>query len=363
MTVSIFPKGTNFARIAIAIARAKGDPVQARLLAELAWGVTSPAATILRAAAAAGSLSDPTFAGNLADYRVAAADFLDALRPMTILGKISGYRRIPDHTKVQRLTAGSTAGWVGSGSPVRVSALAGDLVTLETFKMGTIVVLTDELAKLSKPSAEGVVRTDLLGAVAQNSDRSFIDPAAAGEAGVTPASVTYGATAIPASGTTAAALRADLRALFRTVTDAGVNLVAPYLITDRKTAIGLALLDSELTRDVNVNGGMLAGVPLITSASMPQYSNNDSPAVNTGYIALIDAAELLLCDENEATIDMSSQSTLQMDSAPDSPATAGTVMLSLYQNNLKAWRVLRSINWKMGRTGATAYISNAAYAE
>ncbi|MBB4262664.1 phage major capsid protein [Bradyrhizobium sp. CIR3A] len=361
--VSIHPKGTNFARVALALARAKGDLPTAHAVAEGQWGPASVPAMVLRAAVAAGSINDPVWASTIAEYRIAVAEFIEALRPNTILGKISGYRRVPLHTKVQRVTAGSNVSWVGAGAPLPVSSLATDLVTMDSFTMATIIVITNELAKLSTPSAEGVVRTDLLAAVAYNQDRSFINPGFAGAAGVSPASVTYGATAIAATGTTEAALRADLRTLVRTLTDAGVNLDAPYLITDRKTAIGLSLLDSTLTRDITVNGGMLAGIPLITSAAMPAFSTNDSPAVYTGYIALIDAAQLLIGDEGEAAIDASGTAMLQMETSPDSPATAATTMLNLYQNNLRAWRVLRSINWRMGPTGASAYITGAAYQE
>jgi hypothetical protein len=361
-TVSIHAKGTLFARLALCLARG-GDATGAAPIATSLYGENSAIAKILvKAAVAPGGLSNPSW-DDIADYRFAAADFIDAVRPATILGKLAGVRRIPPRVRVPRATSGSTVSWVGEASPSPVSGLSLDTVTFDSFKMSGIVVATKELTRLSTPAAEGLIRTDLIAATVAVADQSFIDPDLAGEAGVSPASITNGVTPIAATGTTAAALRADLTSLFRAVTDAGILLQSPYLITDRRQAIALALMDSTLTENVTVNGGMLAGVPLLTSASVPTDSDGASPPALTSTITLIDAAELLVSDGDEATIDRSDQATLQMNTAPDSPATASTVMVSLWQDNLAAWKVTRSINWKLRRPGAVAMISGAAYAE
>jgi hypothetical protein len=168
---------------------------------------------------------------------------------------------------------------------------------------------------------------------------------------------------LPLAYTAPAALRADLRALFKLLTDQGINLTAPALITDRVMAASLALMATPLTEQVTVNGGLLAGIPLVTSNASPKGGVQDTPAAVTSTITLVDAAEILIGDDDLASIDYSSQTSLQMDSAPDSPVTASTTFLSLYQQDLAAWRVVRSINWKLRRTGAAAYISGASYAE
>jgi len=50
-----------------------------------------------------------------------------------------------------------------------------------------------------------------------------------------------------------------------------------------------------------------------------------------------------------------------MNDAPDSPETATTVLVSLWQHNLVGIRAERFINWKARRTGSVAWIENAAY--
>ena len=71
----------------------------------------------------------------------------------------------------------------------------------------------------------------MLAATASFSDQAFLDPALAGEAGVSPASITNGATTIVSTGSTALQIAADLRSLFNVLADANINFLAPYLIS------------------------------------------------------------------------------------------------------------------------------------
>jgi HK97 family phage major capsid protein len=347
--------------MALALARAgRGGVPQAVEIAGTLWGFTSTPAIALRSAVTPGATESGNWAATLAEYRVAAADFIEALRPATILGKLSGFRRAPFRTKISRTVAASTAFWIGEGAPTPLSQMALDTIQMDNFKIGGICVSTAELAKLSTPKAETVIRQDLLAAVTALSDSSFIDPSNAGIDGVSPASITNGAPTIAASGVTAAALRTDLRSLFAKVT---TNLQAPVLITDRRQAVAIALMDDPAFQNVTASGGLLADVPLITSTGVPHDGGANSPAEWSTSITLLDAADLIVADDGEATIDVSGQADLQMSSTPDSPATASTTRVSLFQQNLLAWKATRFINWQMARDGAVASISGANYGE
>jgi len=70
----------------------------------------------------------------------------------------------------------------------------------------------------------------------------------------------------------------------------------------------------------------------------------------------------MLADDGGVEIDISREASLQMESAPDSPATASTVLVSLWQHNMVAIRAERFINWKKSRDGAVQFIQNAKYA-
>ena len=180
----------------------------------------------------------------LPSNRVAAAEFITALRPLTILGRMSGYRRVPMQTKVQRMTAGATVGWVGEVKPTPVTSVTLDTIELDNFKIAGIVCATDDLIKLSSPAADGLVRADLLAAVAEMQDRALLDPAAAAVAGVSPASITNGALQIAATGTALSNLTADLAALFAELTSNGIPLTAPYLLMAPQTAVRLSLMNT-----------------------------------------------------------------------------------------------------------------------
>jgi len=362
MSVSILPKGTHFARMALALARSKDGVLGAVPIAEKLWGPSSIPALALKSSVLPGGLLNPDFTA-LAEYRTAASDFISLVYPKTVLGKLSGVRTVPLNTRVLRQTAGVSIGWVGRNSPTPLSNMAFDSILFDPFKLAGIVCCTQELARLSNPAAESVVRTDLAAATIAMMDRALLDPTAAGEAGVSPPSITNAATSFPASGTTASALREDLKTLFNYVFDSGIEMTAPYLITSRQQCLAIALMDQDFTRDVTINGGMLAGVPIISSSSSPSSTDTSSPPITTSDIVLLDAAELLVAANDEIMIDSSEQTSLQMSTAPDSPATASTVMVSLWQQNLAAWKIVKPLNFMMRRSGAVARISGCNYSE
>jgi hypothetical protein len=63
------------------------------------------------------------------------------------------------------------------------------------------------------------------------------------------------------------------------------------------------------------------------------------------------------------TIDASREASLQMDSAPDSPPTASTVPVSMFQQNMVAIRAERYVNWIKARSTAASYIQYAKYSD
>jgi HK97 family phage major capsid protein/HK97 family phage prohead protease len=210
---SNLPKGTAFTRYAISLMRSQGNLMQAVEIAK-GWHDSTPEVeTVLRAAVAAGTTTDATWAGPLVQYQNMASEFIELLRPQTILGRLNGVRRVPFNVRIPSQTGGSTAYWVGEGTPKPVSAAAFATTTMSFAKVADLVVLTDELIRYSSPSAEELIRNDLTAQIAQFLDIAFIDPSKGANAGVNPASVTNGLTAVTPSGTTAASLRTDISTL------------------------------------------------------------------------------------------------------------------------------------------------------
>ncbi|UAK23662.1 phage major capsid protein [Sphingomonas nostoxanthinifaciens] len=362
------PKGTAFTRYATALMRSKGNLMQAAEIAK-GWHDSTPEVeTVLRAAVAAGTTTGNTWAAPLVQYQTMASEFVELLRPATIIGKIVGLRHVPFNVKIPRQTAGASVGWVGEGAPKPVGSLAFDMIQLGWAKAAGIVVMSDELVRLSNPSAEDLVRTDLINTMAQFLDAQFVDPSIAAVANVSPASITNGATYITASGTDQAALKHDVQILFGLFIAANLSLADAVWIMTPTMAMSIGLMTNALGQfeypDINMNGGKWMGLPVIVSTNVPQSVVNGGaapPTVAGDQIILAKASDILLADDGAVELDASTEASLQMNSAPDNPATAATVLTSLWQNNLVALRAERYINWMRRRAQAVAYISGAKY--
>ncbi len=74
-----------------------------------------------------------------------------------------------------KLTAASTAYWVGEGSPITESQPTTGNLDLQAKKLGVFVKLNNELLRFTSPSAEGLVRFDMARAAALKADTAMLD--------------------------------------------------------------------------------------------------------------------------------------------------------------------------------------------
>jgi len=352
------PKGTLFTRSVIAKAVAKGSYSDAVEVVKQRWPDQADEINmILRAPVAPGTTTDATWAAPLAHAQTLQNEFIELLRPETILGKLN-LRRVPFNVLIPGQTQGSTVAWVGQTAPKPVSSLGFADITLGINKIAGIVVISDELARLSTPSAEALIQADMIAQISQFMDVSFIDPASTAQAGVRPAAVTVGATAIAASGTDADALRSDVRALYAQWIATNQNNTGAAWVTTPGLAMAIGMMQNPLGQPefpgVGATGGTFMGLPMVVSESVPSDTNG-------ALLVLIKQSEILLADDGGVTIDVSREASLQMNSAPDNPATAATVFTSLWQQNLVGIRAERYITWAKRRPQAVAYISGANY--
>lgn len=353
------PKGTAFTRYAIALARSKGNLMQAAEIAKSWHDSTPEVETVLKAAVAAGTTTDATWAAPLVEYQTMASEFIELLRPQTILGRMQGLRNVPFNVKMPGQTGGSSVNWVGEGAPKPVSKLSFDTTTLRFTKCAGIVVLTDELVRFSNPSAEAIVQADLSAAIAQFLDESFVDPSKAAVADVSPASITNGVVPITASGISADALKADVKALFSAFIVANLTPAGGVWIMTPTMALTISMMQNALGQPefpgIDMNGGTFFGLPVIVSESVPA---NVAVGAEGARIILAKTGEILLADDGGVTLDVSREASLQMDSAP---AAGPQALVSLWQNNMVALRAERYINWKRRRPQAVGYIDSANY--
>lgn len=350
------PKGTAFTKYAMLLAASRGNLVQAL---EMAKGADDPRLELVfKAAVAAGTTTDASWAGPLIPYNDIASEFIELLRPQTILGRMSGFRNVPFNVRMPRQTSGASAGWVGQNKPKPVSSLAFDTVSLAWSKIAVIIALTEELVRFSNPSAVAVCQQDMIDTIAQFMDEQFISPSVAAVSNVSPASVLNGVTATPSTGATVAAVTTDVKTLMQRFATANHTPRVPYWVMNPRTALALSLLrtsqDVFAFPNITMTGGTFFGIPVVTSGSV----SLDYGSPSATYIALVDAAEILLADDGGVTLDVSREASLQMDSAPSDGAQS---LVSLWQNNLIGLRAERYVNWLKRRASAAYFIDGITY--
>lgn len=361
------PKGSAFTRYAMSLAAAKGNVMAAVEIAKANWSKDTPEVeTVLRAAVAAGTTTDTTWAAPLAQYTNMAAEFVELLRPETFLGRMTGFRNVPFMVRMPRQTAGASAGWVGEGSPKPVSSLAFESITIPHTKTAVIVAITEELARFSTPSAQATVQQDLIAAISQFLDKQMVDVSVAGVADVSPASLTHGAQSSESTGSTVAQVTHDLNLAMTYLAVNSIPMRNRYWLLHPRTANYIMTLrtaqDIYAFRD-EMSRGLLLGVPFLVSANMPlaDTSSPSTPSSLETQIVLIEASEMFVADDNEVMLDVSREASLQMLTNPTAPIGSVGSLVSLWQNNLVGIRAERYIYWATRRAAAVYVISQVAY--
>ena len=105
-------------------------------------------------------------------------ELIDLQRSMEVFA-IAGAREValPPNGRVQfpKLTAASTAYWVGEGSAITESQPTTGNLDLQAKKLGVFVKLNNELLRFASPSAEGLVRFDMARAAALKADLAMLE--------------------------------------------------------------------------------------------------------------------------------------------------------------------------------------------
>jgi HK97 family phage major capsid protein/HK97 family phage prohead protease len=318
---------------------------------------------IEKAAVPGGTTTQTDWAAALVDTTNLASEFVEWLRPQTIIGKfgtggIPALRTVPFNIRVVGQQSGGTGYWVGEGAPKPLTSFKFGASTLGYTKVAAIAVITEELARFSSPSAENLVRDALRDALVERIDSDFLDPGVSAIAGVRPASLTNGLTALSSAGTSADNVRTDLGVLLSEYVENNQNPSGIVLVMPNTLALGLSLVVNALGQrefpGIDMNGGNLNGIPTITS----QYVADASGRGNM--VVAINAREVFLADDGQVTVDASREASLQMLDNPTNSAASGnpTTMVSMFQTDSIALRAERFINWAKRRTDAVVYMDD-----
>ena len=351
-------KGIGFARFVKSLCAAKASSAGSNALevAKRYYPDDVKLHHVIKDAISAGTTNDPKWAGALVEYQEYSNDFVEYLRPQTIIGRfgqgnIPSLRKVPFNIRIPAQTSGGNANWVGQGKAKPLTKFDFESITFSFAKVAAIAVLTDELIRFSTPAADALVRNALAEAVIARLDTDFINPSKAEVTNVSPASVTNGITAIPSTGNP----DDDAAAAFGEFVTANLQPTGAVWLMSSTTALALSMRKNALGQkeypDMTLLGGTFQGLPVIVS----QYVGNQ--------LVLVNAPDIYLADDGGVAVDMSREASLEMQSEPTGDSTTPTPveLVSMFQTNSVAIRAERWINWKRRRTAAVAVISGVNY--
>lgn len=277
-------------------------------------------------------------------------DYMALVRPRTLLGRLQHVRKVPFRTRSLVQVAGAASFWVSEVRNVSVQPMTfSQKQSLPSRKVASMAVISEELARSS--DGENIVLQDLSAASIAALDVAFIDPLNAGVADERPASVTYDQPSITASGTDAAAVRADLKALIAGFTG---DLATAVFMLRPDTAMNIALLlpgDANVRFDIAAGTGMLYGMPALLSSAVPKPAGG-------AVIALLDGACVQIAGGDEAELRVSRETMVLMDNAPN---TGTPARVSMFQCDSAALMGVVYANWQLLRTGAAATLTDVQY--
>ena len=328
-------------------------------VAQERYGKTHPnlVAVMKTGVPGAGSGSGEALAELVAADNRYSGDFIDYLYAQTVFDRLP-LREVPANVAIKGLDGTWTGYWVGESKGIPASQGSASSTSTTPLKVAALTVLSNELIRDSSPSAEKIARDGLSEAHRQRIDQTFLSNAAA-VSGVSPAGILNGISALGSAGSTAADVLTDIGTLEDTFTTANMN--GDLALIMRKTMAGalgrmrstLGIFDFQgLTR----NGGSLLGMTVYTGAN-----------VGAGDIIMLDPSAIWKIGDRGVQISVSQEAMIEQDTAPtgatDTPVAASATMVSMFQEESTAIKLVRPINFGKKYSGAVAYVGNATYGD
>ena len=331
-------------------------------VAAMMYGSDSEVTAFYKTAVPAGTTVTANWAANLVGAETggaAVAAFLEYLRPRTILGRfgtggVPALRSIPFHVPIVTQTGAGAGYWVAEAAAKPLTSFSFTRTTLTPLKVASICVLSMENIRYSSPSSDALVRDQLVAALSARIDTDFINPSKTASAGVSPASITNGASAIVSSGDDADDIRLDIRSLLAKFNAANNPVTSGVFIMTSATAQALAMAVNPLGQQefptMSATGGTVYGIPVIASDYVP-----------SAIVVLVNASDIFLGDDGGFQVDTSGEASLEMSDAPahNSSTPTGASLVSMFQTNSVAVRAERVLNWMRGRSTSVAYLTSA----
>ncbi len=294
--------GIGVARMVRALAATKGDNFSAAQWAERTFGDSQVSKALAAGSGSAGGFTVPD---------ALSREVIELLRPASVVRRMgaTSITMSNGNFSLPKLTSGATASYIGENSNVGVTEETFGQVKLTVRKLAALVPISNDLIRFGGASADGLVRDDLIRAIAVTEDSNFIRGLGTGNG---PKGLRYWAPTANVLNVNATVSTAnthtDLGRLMAALLNANVRMLRPgWLMSPRTQIFLMDLRDSNgLLVYPEMAQGRLRGFPFASTTSIP--INLAVTDTDESEIYLVDFADVVIGEmEGGFVIDVSSE--------------------------------------------------------
>jgi Phage capsid family len=280
----------------------------------------------------------------ISDYQNISRAFTESLRSLSVFDRVladggvpGGMALAPLRSRGFVVSTGITGSSPSEKSIKPISSLSLGQALVEPRKAAAIVVATNELVQ--SPGAVQLLNSELTSGRVAAVDSVFL------------AALISATTPTASAGSTLANITTDLSVLLSAVTT-GANSKLYFVLSPvnvKKLAMKASSTGAPAWPSLTVNGGDIAGITVLPSDQIASSA------------AVMFAGDALAGGSDPIVLDGTEQAVVQLDTSPDSPAIASSVMLSLWQTNHRALRAERWFGFVVTRASGVASLSGVSY--
>jgi hypothetical protein len=281
----------------------------------------------------------------VSDYQNVSRAFTESLRSLSVFDRVLGDGGVPGGMAIAPLrsrgftvSVGITGSSPSEKSIKPISSLSLAQALVEPRKAAAVVVATNELVQ--SPGALALLNSELTSGCVAAVDSVFLSTLIAAT------------TPTASAGNSLANIVTDLGVLLSAVST-GANSKVYYVVSPtnlKKLILKASSTGAPAFPELTLNGGSIfGGVWAIASDQIP---------ANT---ALMFAGDALAGNSDPIVLDGTEQAVVMLDTSPDSPPLASSVMLSLWQTDHRALRAERFFGFAITRATGIASLSGVSY--
>ena len=307
-------KGAAFGRVVRAMAAAKMNKMGSEGTVEVlrGWGDNDLADALSDARTKALAAGDATAGGFLVPTQF-SNEVIELLRSQSVVRRLGARTvQMPTGTlKYPKIAQGASAAYIGENVNIGKSEETFGQLTLTFKKLAVLTPISNDLLRYSSPSADAIVRDDLVSSMATKEDSTFIRGAGTD---ATPKGLLNWCIAdqkIAASAASLANITDNLGQLVVKLKQADIPMITPGWIMAPRTEQALATIQNAngvfAFRD-EVIAGSLWGWPIGTTTNVPiTLDTTGAGNDNESEIYLVDFSQVLIGESQSLLVDSSQE--------------------------------------------------------